>query len=62
MSQELGQQDGAVSSKTGCKGEEPVGWEQEGGALTRVKGRSVAGGKSRLGSGGPGGPLHPDSN
>lgn len=48
MSQELGQQDGAVSSKTGHKGEEPVGWERQEGALTQVRGRQAAGGNQVL--------------
>lgn len=34
MRRALGQEDGGVSSQGGCKGEEPVGWEREGGVLS----------------------------
>lgn len=35
----LGQEAGVVSSKTGCQGEEPVGWAREGGVVAHLQGQ-----------------------
>ena len=35
----LGQEDGVISSKTGCQGDELVGWAREGGIVAHVQGQ-----------------------
>lgn len=43
MSQVLGQEDGVMSSKTGCQGDKPVGWAREGGMVAHVQGQFSCG-------------------